>query len=550
MVNSFFQILFFYIFIFLIQSKEYHVDGKTFSTIGEVIAIHQPGDTIFVHSKENKEPYREKFVLCFDNVTLLGIADSEGNKPIIDGKDAVTHSGFSYMKDYSSLIKVGQAYTPKARENCPIGIKIEGFELRNAYPGNSYQTGDGTTKTYGNFISAIYIECGRSLTVRNNDIHNNGLGFTSAIQPNWYEKTWELHNKDFLIEYNKIYQNGVVDSVFEHNVYSEAEGITVQFNYFGDVVDGAKGHSFKDRSSGLIFRYNYVNGGANRQLDLSDIPFEGEVWDELRSKDDYHQSFIYGNIFVERNTNLVNYNMFQFGGDQSNTSNYRMGPVFFYYNTIVSKRTDRSSYLLQLMYGYPATGIFENNLMYHVYEDPTYHNREFGLLFFSGGSLHLRNNGIKDGYHDGCSGTGCEVSNINAFTISDKERVFEDLEGNNYFLFQNHSSIIKGNANLNFLNESIQNKNLLPKYQFKKGFSHTELKFTERNSFEDFGALSFDQIEDEQKIIDPGVIIATIIISMLIVAVFISVFFCIMLTIFIISFSAKKKIVEKDTELN
>jgi hypothetical protein len=39
--------------------------------------------------------------------------------------------------------------------------------------------------------------------------------------------------RNILIEGNRIHDNGNVGSLFEHNTYTEALGITYQYNYFG-----------------------------------------------------------------------------------------------------------------------------------------------------------------------------------------------------------------------------------------------------------------------------------------------------------------------------
>ena len=66
-----------------------------------------------------------------------------------------------------------------------------------------------------------------------------------------------------------IFDNGIERSGLEHNVYTAGIGMVFQNNRFGPLRAGCPGNNFKDRSAGLVFRYNWVEGG-NKGLDLVD----------------------------------------------------------------------------------------------------------------------------------------------------------------------------------------------------------------------------------------------------------------------------------------
>src|SRR4029079_19221338 len=137
---------------------------------------------------------------------------------------------------------------------------------------------------------------------------------------------------DLLVEGCRIDDNGNSGSIFEHNNYTEALGITFQYNWFGHLKSGAGGNNLKDRSAGCVVRYNWIEGG-NRQLDLveSDYP-------ELTGDPRYHETFVYGNVLLETgddgNSQVVHY-----GGDGGATETYRKGTLHLYANTVVSLRT-------------------------------------------------------------------------------------------------------------------------------------------------------------------------------------------------------------------
>jgi hypothetical protein len=142
--------------------------------------------------------------------------------------------------------------------------------------------------------------------------------------------------RNILIEGNRIHDNGNVGSLFEHNTYTEALGITYQYNYFGRTKAGANGNNLKDRSAGLVVRYNWIEGG-NRQLDLveTDSP-------TIQTDPAYRETFVYGNVLVETDA-AGNRQITHYGGDNGTTSKYRKGTLFFYNNTMVSYRTDRTT---------------------------------------------------------------------------------------------------------------------------------------------------------------------------------------------------------------
>src|SRR5262249_27497597 len=56
----------------------------------------------------------------------------------------------------------------------------------------------------------------------------------------------------------------------------------------------------------------------------------------------YRQTFVYGNVLIET-VNAGNRQIAHYGGDNGTTSKYRKGVLFFYNNTLVSSRTDRTT---------------------------------------------------------------------------------------------------------------------------------------------------------------------------------------------------------------
>src|SRR6185295_8673831 len=62
----------------------------------------------------------------------------------------------------------------------------------------------------------------------------------------------------------------------------------------------------------------------------------------IRNDPSYRSSYVYGNILIER-AGDGNRQMVHYGGDSGTTSWYRKGTLYFYNNTMVSYRTDRTT---------------------------------------------------------------------------------------------------------------------------------------------------------------------------------------------------------------
>jgi len=300
--------------------------GKPFEKIGDApLAALAPGDTVRVYWRP--EPYREKFVLCRQGaadapITLRGVPGPEGQLPVIDARDAVTASTLNYWRENRGVIKIGGANVPA--DVMPRHIVIDSLEIRSARPPYRFTDRFGQAQTYAVNAAAIDVEKGESLTIRNCILHDSGNGlFIGSSEENL--------TRDVLIEANWIHSNGIEASALHHNAYTEALGIVYQFNYFGPPRPGSLGNNLKDRSAGLVVRYNWIEGG-NRQLDLVDAGVAS-----LRESPRYRETSAYGNILIERegdgNRQIVHY-----GGDSAAPEAYRKGLLDFFNNTIVSLR--------------------------------------------------------------------------------------------------------------------------------------------------------------------------------------------------------------------
>lgn len=361
-------------------AADYHVgDGQPLATVGAAPwATLQPGDTVWIHWRAT--PYREKWVIGRQGtasapISVRGVPGPAGQRPIIDGENATTPAPLNYWNEPRSVIKVGGSNVPS--NDVAQWIVIEGLDVRGARSPNSFTGDNGVVQTYAQNGAAIHIELGEHITIRNCIIRDSGNGlFVSSAGDNV--------SRDILIENNYIHNNGNSGSIFEHNTYTAAIGIVYQFNRFGPLLNGAGGNNFKDRSAGLVVRYNWIESG-NRQLDLVDAE------DSTLIRDDpaYSRTDVYGNVLIEP-AGAGNKQVLHYGGDSGSLADYRKGNLYFYHNTVISTRTD-STTLMRLSTNDEHCDA-RNNIVY-----VTTGGNGLALLD-SSGVLDLKRNWFKPGY--------------------------------------------------------------------------------------------------------------------------------------------------------
>ncbi len=323
------------LFVFTVntQAITYEVGpGKPFANIGDVEwESLQAGDTVLIYWRST--PYKEKWVIGRQGtsalpITVRGVVGPNGELPIIDGNGATTRSQLNYWSQTRGVIKIGGSNIPA--DTMPRYIVIENLDIRSARPPYTFTASNNAVQSYPNNAASIYVEKGENITIRNCIIHDSGNGFFVASSD-------DTVSRNILVEGNYIYDNGNNGSLFEHNNYTAAIGIVFQYNRFGPLRSGCPGNNLKDRSAGAIVRYNWIEGG-NRQLDLVD----GEDSVIIRNDPAYRSTFVYGNVLIEP-AGAGNRQILHYGGDSGNIPDYRKGTLYFYNNTMVSTRTDRTT---------------------------------------------------------------------------------------------------------------------------------------------------------------------------------------------------------------
>ncbi|MEM7049520.1 MAG: right-handed parallel beta-helix repeat-containing protein [Acidobacteriota bacterium] len=407
------------------SATDYHVGpGQAATSIGEVPwATLQAGDRVLIHWRAT--PYAEKWVInrrgtATQPIVIRGLPGPNGEQPVIDGNGAVTASGLNFWNEVRGVIKIGGSNTPP--DGLPGHLVIEGLEIRSGRPPFTFTDDGGSSQTYSSNAAAIYVEKAEHLTIRDCVLHDSGNGlFIGAFGG---------QTQNVLITGNHLYDNGIVGSIFEHNSYTEALGITYQENRFGPLRSGAGGNNLKDRSAGLVVRYNWIEGG-NRQLDLVESGSSTLINDPR-----YRETFVYGNVLIEPdgagNSQVVHY-----GGDSGTLANYRQGDLYFFHNTVVSTRSGNTT-LLRLSSAAENADVRQNILF------TTATGSRLAMLN-GDGTLSLSRNWTKPGFVENhSSGGGVVIDDNTGITGSDPG--FLDLGSQDFGLLSGSGSEDAGAA--------------------------------------------------------------------------------------------------------
>jgi hypothetical protein len=320
--------------------------GKQYAEPGDVPWENlEPSTLVRIYYRTT--PYQAKWVInvaatALSPVVVLGIPEGD-QRPIISGDDAITRTELDYWNEVRSIIKIGGSSIPD-NPDVPSHIYIQGLDIRSARPGYQFTDDAGNTQEYSTNAAAIHIEEGSDITVHDCLIHDaaNGLFSGSA-------------SSRVRISGNYVYGNGIEDSIYQHNSYTESLGIVFEYNHYGPLRAGCLGNNLKDRSSGTIIRYNWIEAG-NRQLDLVETDY-----DHIANDPAYDETFVYGNVLIEPD-GAGNSQIMHYGGDGGDTDMYRRGTLYFYHNTVVSTRSGNTT--LMRLSTLDVTALVFNNIIY------------------------------------------------------------------------------------------------------------------------------------------------------------------------------------------
>lgn len=315
------------------RGTDYQVGpGKKYAAPGDVpFERLRAGDTVRIFWRA--EPYREKLMIggvgtASQPIRVCGVPGPGGELPVIDGKDATTRRELDFPYEGHQprgLIIIGHPHDAPY-EQTPAYVTLEGLEVRNGSAPFKFTNKAGAVVPYVHNVAGIFLQRGDHITIRGCTVTENGNGIFGGTGGGV-----EL-SSNVLIEGNHIHHNGNVDGWSEHNVYIEVSNIVYQYNTFGPTRADANGESLganiKERSAGVVIRYNWIEGGAHI-IDLVDAQ---EAMATTVPMPSFHETLIYGNVIVRKGAGG---SMILYGGDSGVLGTYRKGTLRFFYNTVI-----------------------------------------------------------------------------------------------------------------------------------------------------------------------------------------------------------------------
>ena len=265
----------------------------------------QAGDVVNVFYRAT--PYRWKIGLRGQGtqtapIIVNGVTDAAGNRPVFDFNGARTASGSNpggsknvFTGDPQWGESLGGIVVKRGPSDAygsysPQWIELRNLELHGATNGNSYTTLAGGTATY-NGGAGVWLQLGDDVLLENLVIYDNAFGIFTMAKDGLLSETC----RRVTVRGCRVFGNGVVGSYYEHNFYVQCHLPVIEGNYIGRVRAGSEGSSYKSRSSGEIFRYNYVEA-SSRAIDW--VHSEEQDTDGIVTQPEYGTDFAYGNVIL------------------------------------------------------------------------------------------------------------------------------------------------------------------------------------------------------------------------------------------------------------
>lgn len=366
-----------------------------------------PGDTVRIHHRAT--PYRGKFLVAAHGtadrpVRICGVRGPNGERPVIDGQDATTRSALAAAfagtgSDIfqSRAIAMVKSLATDAWTDRPSHIQIDGLKLTRAHPAHPFRDAVGAVKTYADFGACLWIDRGDHITIADNELTDCVMGVFSRTTDDGSGAITE----HLRIVGNVIHGNGLAGSESEHNTYTQGLGVVIEHNVYGPLRPGARGNAIKDRSAGLVVRYNRIEEGAHA-IDL----VEAEDFPLLAlARADYRTTQVYGNQIRKNGDTgtVIHYGGDHYGstpGAQWGEPIFRKGVLQFFHNTVIV--TGSGAAVFQLSTTEERAEVWNNAIVFAstVAEKSLRAGQSVQPPWVTGGVVHLGRNWLSIGWQD------------------------------------------------------------------------------------------------------------------------------------------------------
>ena len=230
--------------------------------VGGAVGVAAAGDTVLIHWRT--EPYRDKWVIARAGtavapIVVRGVPGPGGELPVIDGSGAVTRLALDTWGESRCVIKIGGASIPA--DVMPAYITVEGLDIRGA---PHARTRSWTTAAPRRATSPTPR---RSTSRRASTSPSAATACTTAAtasssarpSPTCRATSWSRATPSTTTATSAASTSTTPTPRRSASSTSSTASAPLRA--------GAGGNNLKDRSAGLVVRYNWIEGG-NRQLDL------------------------------------------------------------------------------------------------------------------------------------------------------------------------------------------------------------------------------------------------------------------------------------------
>lgn len=279
------------------------------------------GDILRIHHRST--PYREKLFIGWQNATVEGVPGPNGELPVIEGDGAVTSRDLQFWNEERAVVRVSGSSVPP--DSFQSGLTIRKLEIRNGRLKKSFipATGQQLPYPYSENAACVHVEKGENLLFEELDLHGCGIGLFVGSTP-------DRPTRNVIIRSCRIHDNSYHADGQSHNTYVEAINVLYEFNTL--IMPPGRGSNIKDRSIGLVVRYNWIEGG-NRLIDAVNSGRRLTSPNDVNTFPDQW----YGNVFL-KHSDYTNNQLFHYGGDTPPPETWRQGTLDFFNNTVISDR--------------------------------------------------------------------------------------------------------------------------------------------------------------------------------------------------------------------
>ncbi|NRT56597.1 hypothetical protein [Sphaerotilus uruguayifluvii] len=381
--------------------------GQTYAELDQVPwESLKAGDTVRIFHRSS--PYRGKFMLAAQGtaaapVRVCGVRGSNGERPVIDGRGATTRAALaaSFAGSASAIYQARAVVMVRAAGDSwttrPSHLRVDGLKIVGAHPQQCFRDTAGLEQAYEQFAACIWIDRGDQIVLADNELAGCSMGVFSRST----DDAEATQTRGLKLVGNHFHDNGIVGSWLEHHSYTQGLDVLIEHNLYGPLTDGALGNAIKDRSAGLVVRYNRIEGGAH-SLDLveaEDFPVTA------LARPDYRVTRVYGNqIRKDGETgSLVHYGGDHYGstpGARWGEPIYRGGTLHFFHNTVLV--TGRAAAIFQLSTTGERAEVRDNLIVFAdtVTQRSLRMGQSVGASWTTGGTLVLGRNWISAGWQD------------------------------------------------------------------------------------------------------------------------------------------------------